>query len=97
MDPVPEIRREKVFLQPGMSTEEIKKTYGPSSDQAYKAGVKGVFIKNYMKKQIIIDRKDFTKPFAGCPAACRDGFHLSVIDKLSPIANVPSWPRLVCL
>ena len=36
MDPVPEIRREKVFLQPGMSTEEVKKTYGLSSDQAYK-------------------------------------------------------------
>ncbi|MCJ7495548.1 MAG: hypothetical protein MUP68_15120 [Deltaproteobacteria bacterium] len=33
MDPVPEIRREKVFLQPGMSSEEIKKTYGLSSDR----------------------------------------------------------------
>jgi len=37
MNSVPEIRREKVFLQPGISTEEIKKTYGLSSDQAYKA------------------------------------------------------------
>jgi len=36
MDPVPEIRREKVHLQPGMSTEEIKKTYGLSSDQPTK-------------------------------------------------------------
>ncbi len=59
MDPVPEIRREKVFLQPGMSTEEIKKTYGLSSDQSYKAKQKGFFVKNYSKKQIIIDRENF--------------------------------------
>ena len=59
MDPVPEIRREKVFLQPGMSTEEVKKTYGLSSDQAYKARVKGFFVKNYSKKQIVIDRENF--------------------------------------
>ena len=39
-----------------MSTEEIKKTYGLSSDQAYKAKQKGFFVKNYMKKQIVIDR-----------------------------------------
>jgi hypothetical protein len=59
MDPVPEIRREKVFLQPGMTTEEVKKTYGLSSDQAYKARVKGFFVKNYSKKQIVIDRENF--------------------------------------
>ena len=59
MDPVPEIRREKVFLQPGISTEEIKKTYGLSSDQAYKAKMKGFFVKNYSKKQIVIDRENF--------------------------------------
>jgi len=59
MDPVPEIRREKVYLQPSMSTEEIKKTYGLSSDQAYKAKVKGFFVKNYSKKQIVIDRENF--------------------------------------
>ena len=59
MDPVPEIRREKVFLQPGMTSHEIMKTYGLSSDQAYKARVKGFFVKNYSKKQIIIDRENF--------------------------------------
>ena len=64
MDPVPEIRREKVFLQPGMSTEEIKKTYGLSSDQAYKARVKGFFVKNYSKKQIVIDRENFNSAVA---------------------------------
>jgi hypothetical protein len=51
MDPVPEIRRGKVFLQPGMSSEEIKRTYGLSSDQAYKAKMKGFFVKNYMKNR----------------------------------------------
>jgi hypothetical protein len=59
MEPVPEIRREKVFVQPGMSTAEVMKTYGLSSDQAYKARVKGFFVKNYSKKQIVIDRENF--------------------------------------
>jgi hypothetical protein len=59
MDPVPEIRREKVFLQPGMSTQEIMRSYGLSSGQAYKARVKGFFVKNYSKKQIVIDRENF--------------------------------------
>jgi hypothetical protein len=56
---VPEIRREKVFVQPGMSTAEVMKTYGLSSDQAYKARVKGFFARNYSKKQIVIDRENF--------------------------------------
>ena len=59
MDLVPEIRREKVFLQPGMSTADVMKTYGLSSKQAYKARVQGFFVKNYMKKQIVIDRENF--------------------------------------
>jgi len=59
MDPVPEIRREKVYLQPGMSTEEIKKTYALDSEQAYRAKQKGFFVKNYSKKQIVIDRENF--------------------------------------
>ena len=59
MDPVPEIRGEKVFLQPGMTTEEVKKTYGLSSDQAYAARVKGFFVRNYSKKPIVIDRGNF--------------------------------------
>ena len=61
MNPVPEIRREKVFVQPGMSTEEIKNTYGLSSEQAYRAKVTGFFVRNYMKKQIIIDRENFNE------------------------------------
>jgi hypothetical protein len=61
MGPVPEIRREKVYLQPGMSTEDVRKAYGLSSDQAYKARVKGFFVKNYSKKQIVIDRENFNQ------------------------------------
>jgi hypothetical protein len=59
MDPVPEIRREKVFLQPGMSSDEIMRTYGLSPEQAYRAKVKGFFVKNYSKKQVVIDRENF--------------------------------------
>ena len=59
MGPVPEIRREKVFLQPGMSTAEVMQTYGLSSDRAYAARIKGFFVKNYSKKQIVIDRENF--------------------------------------
>src|SRR5271157_2845426 len=61
MDSVPEIRREKVYLQPGMSTAEVMKTYGLSSDQAYAARMKGFFVKNYSKKQIGIDRENFNQ------------------------------------
>jgi hypothetical protein len=59
MDPVTEVRREKVFIQPGMSTAEIRKICGLTSDQAYDARVKGFYVKNYMKKQIIIDSENF--------------------------------------
>ncbi len=68
MGPVPEIRREKVFLQPGISSDEIMKTYGLSSDQAYKARVKGFFVKNYSKKQIVIDPENFD-PVVSYPLA----------------------------
>jgi hypothetical protein len=59
MDPVPEIRREKVFLKPGMSTADVMETYGLSSRQAYAARVRGFYVKNYSKKQIVIDRENF--------------------------------------
>ena len=59
MDPVPEIRREKVFLQPGMSTAEVMEMYGLSSNQAYEARIRGFYVKNYSKKQIVIDRENF--------------------------------------
>lgn len=59
MNPVPEIRREKVFVPPEMTTREIKEKYGLSSDKSYKAKQKGFFVKNYSVKQIIIDPENF--------------------------------------
>ena len=61
MDPVPEIRREKVFVQVGMSTAEVMKMYGLNSKQAYDARIKGFYVKNYSKKQIVIDRENFNQ------------------------------------
>jgi len=57
----PEIRRERVSVQPGMSTAEVAKTYGLSMDRAYEARVKGFFVRNYSKRQIIIDRENFNQ------------------------------------
>ena len=39
MGPDLEIRREKIYVQPGMSTAEVIKMYGLNSDQAYDARV----------------------------------------------------------
>ena len=59
MNPVPEIRREKVFVPPEMTTKEIKEKYGLSSEKSYKVKKQGFFVKNYSKKQIIIDPENF--------------------------------------
>jgi hypothetical protein len=93
MDPVPEIRREKVFLQPGMSSEEIKKSYGLSSEQAYKARKKGWFVKNYSKKQVVIDRENFNSaPIAKSQMAAHErGVKVEIIlDKSNLTAQYTS-------
>jgi len=59
MNSVPEIRREKVFIPPEMTTREIKEKYGLSSEKSYKVKKQGFFVKNYSKKQIIIDPENF--------------------------------------
>jgi hypothetical protein len=59
MNSVPEIRREKVFIPPEMTTREIKEKYGLSSEKSYKVKRQGFFVKNYSKKQIIIDPENF--------------------------------------
>ena len=61
MEPVPEVRREKVFVQPGKSTAEVMRMYGLNSKQAYDARIRGFYVKNYSKKQIIIDRENFNE------------------------------------
>ncbi len=55
MNSIPEIRREKVFIPPEMTTKEIKEKYGLSSKRAREVAKQGFFVKNYSKKQIIID------------------------------------------
>ena len=57
----PEIRREKVYLQPGMSTAEVMEVYGLNSKQAYDARTRGFYVKNYSKKQVIVDRENFNE------------------------------------
>jgi len=59
MNSVPEIRREKVFIPPQMTPKEIKEKYGLSSKRAREVLKQGFFVKNYSKKQIIIDPENF--------------------------------------
>jgi hypothetical protein len=56
---LPEIRREKVFISPEMTTQEIKQQYALNSRRAADAKRKGFFVKNYSRKQIIIDPENF--------------------------------------
>ena len=59
MDTIPEIRREKVFIPPEMTTKQIRDEYGLSSKRAREVLKQGFFVKNYSKKQIIIDPENF--------------------------------------
>jgi hypothetical protein len=59
MNSVPEIRRERVIIPPDMTTSEIKEKYGLSSKQAGDALKSGFFVRNYSRKQVIIDRDNF--------------------------------------
>jgi len=56
---LPEIRREKVFIPPEMTTQEIKQKYGLTSRRAKEAMKQGFFVKNYSRKQVIIDPENF--------------------------------------
>lgn len=59
MNTIPEIRREKIFIPPQMTPKEIKEKYGLSSKRAREVLKQGFFVKNYSKKQIIIDPENF--------------------------------------
>jgi hypothetical protein len=59
MNSVPEIRREKIFIPPEMTTKEIRDKYGLSAKRAREAMKQVFFVKNYSKKQIIIDPENF--------------------------------------
>jgi hypothetical protein len=59
MNTIPEIRREKVFIPPQMTPKEIREKYGLSSGRSRQVKKQGFFVKNYSKKQIIIDPENF--------------------------------------
>ncbi len=59
MNCIPEIRREKVFIPPEMTTKQIRDEYGLSAKRAREAMKQGFFVKNYSRKQIIIDPDNF--------------------------------------
>ena len=59
MNSSPETRREKVFIPSEMTPKEIKEKYGLSSKRAREAMKQGFFVKNYSRKQIIIDPENF--------------------------------------
>jgi len=56
---VPEIRRERILILPEMTKTEIKEKYGLSTKRAREAMAKGFFVKNYSKRQVIIDPENF--------------------------------------
>ena len=59
MNSVPEIRREKVFIPPEITIEEVQERYALSRNRANQVRKQGFFVKNYSKKQIIIDPENF--------------------------------------
>jgi hypothetical protein len=59
MNSVPEIRRERIIIPPEMTKREIKEKYGLSTKRAREALKKGFFVKNYSKRQVIIDPENF--------------------------------------
>ncbi len=59
MNSVPEIRRERIIIPAEMTKGEVKKKYGLSTRRAREALNKGFFVKNYSKRQVIIDPDNF--------------------------------------
>jgi hypothetical protein len=55
MNPIPEIGREKIFIPAEMTSREIQEQYGLSKERSWIAKKKGFFVKNYSKKQVVID------------------------------------------
>ena len=78
-----EIRREKVFVPRDMSVKEISEKYGVCPSTANLSRKRGWLIKNYSRKQIIIDREHFHGPSAYSIAA-------RSISKIFLIIQLPS-------
>ncbi len=56
---VKEIRRQKVFIQAGMTTKQIIEKYGLKEGTASGAKKKGFFVKNYSQPQVCVDPSKF--------------------------------------
>ncbi len=59
METTPEIRRERVQVSPNLTVKELTSKYGISVNCARVALKRGWLVKNYSKKQVIIDRENF--------------------------------------
>lgn len=64
MEPEKELRREKVFVPTHLTVSEIKQLYNITRSTAANAKKKGFFVKNYLQKQVIIDRENFKPGYA---------------------------------
>ena len=47
--PVPQILREKVFIEPGLTNEELASRYGVPRDTAYRVRLKGFFVRLFLE------------------------------------------------
>ena len=59
MNSIPEVRRERILIPPEMPIEEVQERYALSRNRANQVRKQGFFVKNYSKKQIIIDPENF--------------------------------------
>jgi hypothetical protein len=58
------VKREKVYVDQSLTTGQISRQYKIPESTAYTAKVKGFFVKNYGKRQIMIDRNQFEHDIA---------------------------------
>ena len=58
-DGAKELRREKVYVETDLTVKEIMEKYEILQSTASNAKKRGWFVKNYSKKQILIDRDNF--------------------------------------
>ena len=59
MNSIPEVRQERILIPPEMPIEEVQERYALSRNRANQVRKQGFFVKNYSKKQIIIDPENF--------------------------------------
>ena len=53
------VKREKVYVDQSLTNSQIRKKYNLTASAACNAKRKGFFVKNYGKRQIMIDRDQF--------------------------------------